>query len=62
MKVEKNKIVFSIVLVCILLFIGGYAMLVLGEDVEPTIENNQIPVPKLEDDRKLDTDCRAGFG
>ena len=52
MKVEKNKIVFSIVLVCILLFIGGYAMLVLGEDEEPTIENNQIPVPKLEDDQK----------
>ena len=52
MKVEKNKIVFAIVLVCILLFIGGYAMLVLGEDEEPTIENNQIPVPELEDDQK----------
>jgi len=52
MKVEKNKIVFSIVLVCILLFIGGYAMLVLGDDEEPTIENNQIPLPELEDDQK----------
>lgn len=52
MKIEKNKIVFSIVLLCILLFIGGYAMLVLGEDEEPTIENNQIPVPELEDDQK----------
>lgn len=52
MKIEKNKIVFSAVLLCILLFIGGYAMLVLGEDEEPTIEKNQIPVPELEDGQK----------
>ncbi|MBO0356010.1 conjugative transposon protein TraM [Muricauda ruestringensis] len=52
MKVEKNKIIFSIVLVCILLFIGSYAMLVLGEDEEPTLESNQVPVPELEDDQK----------
>ena len=52
MKIEKNKIVFSAILLCILLFLGGYAMLVLGEDEEPTLDNNQIPVPKLEDDQK----------
>ncbi|MEO2053074.1 MAG: conjugative transposon protein TraM [Allomuricauda sp.] len=52
MKIEKNKIIFSIVLVCILLFIGSYAMLVLGEDEEPTLENNQVPLPELEDDQK----------
>lgn len=52
MKIEKNKLIFSAVLICIFLFIGGYAMLVLGEDEEPTIENNQIPVPELEDDQK----------
>ena len=52
MKIEKNKIIFSIVLVCILLFIGSYAMLVLGEDEEPTLESNQVPVPELEDDQK----------
>ena len=52
MKVEKNKLIFSIVLVCILLFIGSYAMLVLGEDEEPTLENNQVPVPELEDNQK----------
>ncbi|MGB3150201.1 MAG: conjugative transposon protein TraM [Maribacter sp.] len=52
MKIEKNKIVFAMVLLCIVLFIGGYAMLVLGEDEEPTIKNNQIPVPELEDDEK----------
>ncbi len=52
MKIEKNKIVFVAVLLCIFLFIGGYAMLVLGEDEEPTIEKNQIPVPELEDGQK----------
>lgn len=52
MKIEKNKIVFAAVLVCILLFIGGYAMLVLGEDEEPEIDNNHIPVPELEGGQK----------
>ncbi|WP_188650933.1 conjugative transposon protein TraM [Yeosuana aromativorans] len=52
MKINKNKLVFSAVLVCILLFIGGYGMLVMGDNKEPTIENNQIPLPKLEDSQK----------
>lgn len=52
MKIEKNKLIFSAVLICIFLFIGGYAMLVLGGDEEPTIENNQIPVPELEGGQK----------
>jgi len=52
MKLEKNKIVFAVVLVCIVLFIGAYSMMVLGDDEEPTIENNQIPVPKLKDEQK----------
>lgn len=52
MKIEKNKLVFSAVLLCILLFLLSYAMLVLGEDEEPTIENNQIPVPELESGQK----------
>ncbi|MRX65428.1 conjugative transposon protein TraM [Maribacter luteus] len=52
MKIEKNKLVFSMVLACILLFLVGYAMLVWGEDKEPTTDNNQIPVPELEDNLK----------
>lgn len=52
MKIEKNKLIFSAVLICIFLFIGGYAMLVLGGDEEPAIENNQIPVPELEGGQK----------
>ncbi|WP_149275613.1 conjugative transposon protein TraM [Pareuzebyella sediminis] len=52
MRIEKNKIIFSIMLVCILLFIGGYALLVLEEDQESTLENNQVPIPELKDDQK----------
>ncbi len=52
MKLDKNKLIFSALLFCIFLFIAGYAMLVLGEDEEPTIENNQIPVPELEGEQK----------
>ena len=52
MKIEKNKIVFVAVLICVILFIGAYSMLVLNDDEEETIENNQIPVPKLEDGQK----------
>ncbi len=52
MKLEKNKIVFIIIIVCVVLFIGAYSVLVLGGSEEPTIENNQIPVPELKDEQK----------
>jgi hypothetical protein len=52
MKIEKNKIVFALVILSVVLFIGSYAVIYLGEEEEPTIENNQIPVPKLEDTQK----------
>lgn len=52
MKIEKNKLVFAAVILCVVLFIGAYWVVVLGEDEEPTIENNQIPVPKLKDEQK----------
>lgn len=52
MKIKKNKIVFAFVLLCIILFIGGYTLLVFGDDEAPTIETNQIPIPKLEDGQK----------
>ncbi len=51
-KIEKNKIVFAIVLVTIVLFIGGYTMYVLKDDKEPSLDNNQIPIPKLDDEQK----------
>ncbi|MCF6346995.1 MAG: conjugative transposon protein TraM [Flavobacteriaceae bacterium] len=52
MKLEKNKIVFIIIIVCVVLFIGAYSMMVLGDSEESTIENNQVPVPKLKDEQK----------
>ncbi len=52
MKIEKNKIVFITIIVCVVLFIGAYSIMVLGDDKEPIIETNQIPVPKLKDEQK----------
>lgn len=52
MKIEKNKIVFVAIILCVVLFIGSYAVIVLGDEEEPTIENNQIPIPELEDGQK----------
>lgn len=52
MKVEKNKIVFAAIIICVVLFIGSYSVILLAEDEEPTIENNQIPLPELKDEQK----------
>lgn len=52
MKIEKNKMVFVLVITCVVLFIGSYAMYMMGDDEEPTIDGNQIPVPELTDDQK----------
>ena len=52
MKIEKNKIVFAAIILCVVLFIGSYAVIALGDEEEPTIENNQIPVPELGDEQK----------
>lgn len=52
MKVEKNKIVFAAVMLCVVLFIVGYAMMALDGDEEPSIENNQIPVPELGEEQE----------
>lgn len=52
MKVEKNKIVFVAIILCVVLFIGSYAVIKFSEDEEPTIENNQIPIPILKDEQK----------
>lgn len=49
MKIEKNKIVFASIILCILLFIGAYAFFALGEEKESGIENNQVTLPRLEE-------------
>ncbi|WP_338357089.1 conjugative transposon protein TraM [Yeosuana marina] len=53
MKLEKNKIVFASVLLCIILFIGAYTLLVFDDNEATVIENNQIPVPKLKDEQDV---------
>lgn len=52
MKVEKNKIVFVAVILCVILFVGGYTVYLMGDEEASTIKNNQIPVPELEDQQK----------
>lgn len=52
MKIEKNKIVFAFIILCVVLFIGSYAVILSGEDEQPIIENNQIPIPELKDEQK----------
>jgi len=52
MKVEKNKIVFAAIILCVVLFIGSYAVIKFSEGEEPTIESNQIPIPTLKDEQK----------
>ncbi|WP_445956544.1 conjugative transposon protein TraM [Yeosuana sp.] len=52
MKLEKNKILIIGVIICVILFIGVYASILLGDDEAPTLDGNQIPVPRLEDGQK----------
>ena len=49
MKLQKNKIVFVLVLVCVVLFITAYALLTFGKDEEPELNTDQIPLPDLEE-------------
>jgi len=53
MIIEKNKIVFSSILLCILLFIGAYTMIVLENDEQPTLDANQIPMPELGEEQEI---------
>lgn len=52
MKIEKNKIIFVGIIICIVLFIGLYYVISFNNEEEPTINSNQIPVPELKDEQK----------
>ncbi len=52
MKIEKNKIVFAGLILCVILFIGSYYVINFSSDEEPTVDTSQIPVPELEDEQK----------
>lgn len=49
MKLQKNKIVFALVLVGVVLFITVYAILTFGKDKKETLEPNRIPTPDAEE-------------
>ena len=52
MKIEKNKIVFGSIILVIVLFIGGYTMMVItnGDETEETLKQTEIP--QLEEQQK----------
>lgn len=52
MRIEKNKIVFTLLLVSVLLFIGAYYALTFGGDEDNNVDKNQIPVPELKEGEK----------
>lgn len=52
MKIDKNKLVFAGVLLCVVLFIGSYYTISFGDEEEDSIDANKIPVPELQDDQK----------
>jgi len=52
MKAQKNKIVFILVMVCVVLFITVYAILTFGKGTEEALGPDRIPMPDLEDDQK----------
>ena len=52
MKIEKNKIVFGSVILVIVLFIGGYTMMVINNGNESEESLKQTQVPQLEEQQK----------
>lgn len=52
MKFNKKKIVFILILACILVYIIIYAISLYEKDDESVIENNEVPVPELKDEQK----------
>ncbi|MEQ5790664.1 conjugative transposon protein TraM [Muricauda sp. NFXS6] len=49
MKLQKNKVVFVLVLACVVLFITVYAILTFGKDKKEALEPDRIPMPDLEE-------------
>ncbi|UAB83128.1 hypothetical protein INR75_13025 [Zunongwangia sp. SCSIO 43204] len=52
MKIQKNKIVMILIVASVVLFIVAYSIITFGQEEETTIDNNQVPVPKLGGDQK----------
>ncbi|WP_127137647.1 conjugative transposon protein TraM [Flagellimonas oceanensis] len=60
MKAQKNKIVFVLVMVCVVLFITIYGIMTFGKDKEPELDPERIPIPDLEENQvEYDSKLRA---
>lgn len=51
MKTQKNKIVFVLVAVCVVVFITLYAIMTFGKEKETALDPERIPVPDLEENQ-----------
>ena len=49
MKTQKNKIVFVLVLACMVLFITIYSIVTFGKPKKESLDVGRIPMPDLED-------------
>ena len=52
MKLQKNKTVFVLVLVCVVLFMVAYSILTFGKRKKTELEPDRIPMPDLEETQK----------
>jgi hypothetical protein len=52
MKIEKNKIVFTAVLMTVVIFIISYSFLVIGEDESQELNLKETAVPELKEEQK----------
>jgi hypothetical protein len=52
MKLQKNKTVFVLVLVCVVLFMVAYSILTFGKGKKAELEPDRIPMPDLEENQK----------
>lgn len=52
MKLERHKLIFSILILGLLIFIGIYSAMMLGEEDTPNLDSQQILIPALKEDTK----------
>lgn len=52
MKVEKNKIVFTVVLATVLIFLIAYSVMIMGDDESENENLEQTLIPKLDEEQK----------
>ncbi|SFB96666.1 Protein of unknown function [Flagellimonas taeanensis] len=53
MKPQKNKIVFVLVMVCVVLFTTAYGILTFGKNKREELTPDRIPLPDLEDNQQV---------